>query len=1013
MKKNILLVEYAAPIIETIKEVLSHPIFDITVLNEGDTAKNFLSEKKFDMMITAAMLPKFHGFNLSLYASTHFPGMKIIIISEIYKGMDYKHQAVSQYKADEFFEKPFDNKVFKEKVLELLDIDENDLMGKDALTPTQIPAADTKKIATLKKIEEDKEKKILSSEDIFGDIIKKVEDGPPFEIELEEANNEDKKQGKPKAGKDDAATLLLDKTDIEKEFKKTKPSTTEFDTQKIDMDLENLMKTQKIEKKDTPKFKKIEDDISKKFEDTLSGLGINKKSSTQKYTRPTKIQEPHREKPPPIEIKEKRDEVGGYDILGLIARGGMAEIYKAKKKGVKGFEKIIALKKILSGYGKDDKYVEMFVDEAKIAAELTHPNIVQIHDLGKKDDYYFIAMEYVAGKDLRLILRKLKDSNKVLPEELSLYVVLEVLNALNYAHSAKNSSGKSLDIVHRDISPPNILVSMNGDVKLTDFGVSKASIKIHHTLAGALKGKLLYMSPEQANADKNIDYRSDLYSVGIILFELITGQKLFMGPTEMAILKKVQTGLIIKPSQLKKDIDPELEIIILKMLNIERERRFQKASDIINSLQAYINKNYSHIPTATHLSHAIYDLFKKEIKKEEIKIDLKPIPYEIKRIKKEGIITPGEGPLKQEEEIGEAVAVEENIIEPEEEEVIKEEEEFQPVVEIDLTDTDEQKEEPGEKREMEELSEPELIQPEFSEMKEEYDKKKKYLLIALAVIIVLGSLIAFYLLIYSPGEKIESPFIGKPAVTEKEPGRDSDIAAVDTDKDTGIKTESRVPGPKVETEVTYKTETIAQQPIEKTKTGGEPLKQPEIKKDPQTTVPVEGQVKKTPGKEPGTPGQTPIKTSPKEKQESEAKQAIPEEEQKQLQPAELLKQKQLEEEKRKAEEQKRLEAERLKVKEGQIISVNEADTPPIAISTPPIEIDKRYTRIIQSGEKVFVSYLIDHNGNVESVRLIKKTSSKKINSLIIESISGWKFKPAVKNNVRVKVWKTISLTIKK
>ena len=145
--------------------------------------KYALSEKKFDMMITAAMLPKFHGFNLSLYASTHFPGMKIIIISEIYKGMDYKHQAVSQYKADEFFEKPFDNKVFKEKVLELLDIDENDLMGKDALTPTQIPAADTKKIATLKKIEEDKEKKILSSEDIFGDIIKKVEDGPPFEIE--------------------------------------------------------------------------------------------------------------------------------------------------------------------------------------------------------------------------------------------------------------------------------------------------------------------------------------------------------------------------------------------------------------------------------------------------------------------------------------------------------------------------------------------------------------------------------------------------------------------------------------------------------------------------------------------------------------------------------------------------------------------------------------------------------------------------------------------------------------
>jgi outer membrane biosynthesis protein TonB len=303
---------------------------------------------------------------------------------------------------------------------------------------------------------------------------------------------------------------------------------------------------------------------------------------------------------------------------------------------------------------------------------------------------------------------------------------------------------------------------------------------------------------------------------------------------------------------------------------------------------------------------------------------------------------------------------------------------------------------------MEELSEPELIQPEFSEIEKEYDKKKKYLLIALAMIIVLGSLIAFYLLIYSPDEKSEPSSTGKPVVTEKEPGRDSDIAAVEKGKDTGIKTESRIPGPKVETEVTYRTETVAQQPIETTKTVEKPLKQPEIKKDPQTTVPVAG-----------TPGQTPKKTSPKEKQESEAKQAISEEQQKQLQPADLLKQKQLEDEKKKEREQKRLEAESLTVKEGQIISIIETDTPPVAISTPPIEIDKRYTRIIKSGEKVFVSYLIDQNGNVEGVRLIKKTSSKKINSLIIKSISGWKFKPAVKNNVRVKVWKTVSLTIKK
>jgi serine/threonine protein kinase/DNA-binding response OmpR family regulator len=1022
MKKNILLVEYAASTIDTIKEILSHPIFNITVLNEGDTAKNFLTKKKFDMLITAAMLPKFHGFSLSLYASTHSPGIKIIIISEIYKGMDYKHQAISQYKAHDFFEKPLDKKVFKKRVLELLGINENDLMQKEAgaTTAIQTPVPDTKKIPTLKKIREDKDRKILSSEDIFGDIIKGVQEVPPFEIKLEE----NKEEEKPKTGKEDAATQLLDKTDIDehKALKKTKIPTTEFDTRKIDMDLENLMKTQKIvkEKKETQKFKKIEDDISKKFEETLSGLGIgtSDKKPILKDTRPIKIPEPPGAKPPPVpveivETKEKRDEVGGYEILGPIARGGMAEIYKAKKKGIKGFEKMIALKKILSGYGKDDKYVEMFVDEAKIAAELTHPNIVQIYDLGKKDDYYFIAMEYVAGKDLRLILRKLMDSKKLFPEELSLYLILEVLKALNYAHSAKNSSGESLDIVHRDISPPNILVSFSGDVKLTDFGVSKASIKLHQTIAGALKGKLLYMSPEQARGDKYIDYRSDLYSVGIILFELITGQKLFMGTSEMAVLKKVQKGEIIKPSQLKKDIDPELETFILKMLNKDMNKRYQKASDIINDLQAYINKNYTHAPTPIHLSYAIYNLFEEEIKKEGIKIDLKPIPYEIKRVKKEAKKTPEEEPLQKEEEVVEAL--EENIIEPEEEETIKEEidekpieeEEFQPLVEIDFADNDLLKEEPVKKREAEEVSEPELIQPEFTEIEEEFHKKKKYILIALGVIIILGALIAFYLIIYSAGEKKEPFTLQKPGITDKKPARDSDIAAADTDTGTVTETTSRLPVPKVETEVTYKTDTITKEPQE------EPLKPLETTENLQSTVPVTDQVKKPPEEEPGKREQTPIKTRPKEELEKETEKATPGEVQKQLQQEELLKQKRLEEVKSKVEEQKKLEAEGIELKEGQILSITEVDSPPVAISTPPVEITQRDTRIIKSGENVFVSYLVDHNGNVESVRFIRKSSSKKINVLIEKTISGWKFKPALKNNIKVKVWKTVSLTIKK
>ena len=175
---------------------------------------------------------------------------------------------------------------------------------------------------------------------------------------------------------------------------------------------------------------------------------------------------------------------------------------------------MIAIKKILSGYGEDDKYIEMLVDEAKIAAELSHPNIVQIYDLGRKDNYYFIAMEYVLGKDLREIQTRLRERDKWFPEEIAIYLTIKILEALNYAHKAKDSRGRPLEIVHRDVSPPNILISYNGDVKLTDFGVSKASIKIHQTLSGALKGKLLYMSPEQACGESTIDYRSDLYSAG-------------------------------------------------------------------------------------------------------------------------------------------------------------------------------------------------------------------------------------------------------------------------------------------------------------------------------------------------------------------------------------------------------------------------------------------------------------------------------------------------------------------
>ncbi len=719
MIRNILLVEYDVPTIDSIKEALSSPVFNIIEAAEGEEAKSILKEEKFDLVITAAMLPKFHGFNLALHVATHFPGTKIIIISGIYKGDDTRQKAISQYKADDFIEKPIDKRFFRARVLEILGLTEKDLQKHLAMSTVKIPLVDTTKIPIMRKTPD--QKRILSSKDIFGDLIDREEEAAKYEISLGEEAEENQGE-KIERERDQGKTEESPVTRIPTNMKTSTPGTgsaaftrparkkpDNLATQKFEIDIDSLVKPEK-RIKDDKKFKKIEEEISKKFEDTLSGLGLaNKKMDVGAATQKIEIIDEQEFKDQVRKIEKSRDrvefetikielpavkpdedenEVGDYEILGQIARGGMAEIYKAKKKGVKGFEKIIALKKILSGYGEDLKYIEMFVDEAKIAAELSHPNIVQIYDLGKKDDFYFIAMEYVSGRDLRLILRKLAELKRLLPEELALHLILKVLAALNYAHSARDSKGKHLEIVHRDISPPNILVSFDGNVKLTDFGVSKATTRMHQTVSGALKGKLLYMSPEQACSDSDIDYRSDLYSTGIILFELITGKKLFMDSSDLLVLKKVQQGEIIKPGEIKKDISPAIEYIILKSLRKDKDKRYQNAAEMMKDIETYLMNNYERAADAVHLSHFLYSIFKDDIVKEKIDIDLKPLPYQVKRISRgeptQLEILPGD--------IEETWKTDAGVQPPEID--LEQEEGFETIIEIDL---DKEKEEEPEK----------------------------------------------------------------------------------------------------------------------------------------------------------------------------------------------------------------------------------------------------------------------------------------------------------------------------
>ncbi|HEV8267197.1 MAG TPA: protein kinase, partial [Thermoanaerobaculia bacterium] len=282
--------------------------------------------------------------------------------------------------------------------------------------------------------------------------------------------------------------------------------------------------------------------------------------------------------------------------------GGMAEVFKARMRGEEGFEKIVAIKRILPHMADNDDFITMFVDEAKLAAQLTHNNIIHIYDLGKVDAYHYIAMEYVDGKDLRSILKMGQERGYPLPPELALFVASKIANALDYAHRRMGMDGKELNLVHRDVSPQNILISFEGDIKLCDFGIAKAATKVSQTQTGALKGKLQYMSPEQAWG-KKIDRRTDIFSLGIVLFEMLTGERLFTGDTDLTILEQVRDARVVAPSTRNADVPKKVDQIVLKALAKNAQERYQNASEMEKEINAVL---YSYQPTPGPADLAIY-----------------------------------------------------------------------------------------------------------------------------------------------------------------------------------------------------------------------------------------------------------------------------------------------------------------------------------------------------------------------------------------------------------------------
>ena len=287
----------------------------------------------------------------------------------------------------------------------------------------------------------------------------------------------------------------------------------------------------------------------------------------------------------PVFADEPGERFGQYTLLERIAVGGMAEVWKARMRGVEGFQKTVAIKRILSHMTDNSEFVGMFIDEAKLAAQLSHPNIVHIYDLGKIGRDYYIAMEYVEGRDLRSLLNAARKKGMKLPLGLALLIAARVASALDYAHRKRDFEDREMGLVHRDVSPQNVLLTSDGDVKLCDFGIAKAVSKASHTQVGALKGKLQYMSPEQAWG-RPLDGRSDIFSLGAVLFEMVTGERLFPGDSELSVLEAVRQGRIRSPRQVDPSIPREVDEIVTRALAIEPQDRFATAGEMKQRIEA-------------------------------------------------------------------------------------------------------------------------------------------------------------------------------------------------------------------------------------------------------------------------------------------------------------------------------------------------------------------------------------------------------------------------------------------
>jgi len=611
MSKRVLLIEYEPRYVERLTALLSARQSEVTVAHDGEEGLNFFSASPgFDLVLLSGMLPRLPSAEVirEIRKRGGATAPPILLLVTGYKGKNPKADA-QKVGAFDILVKPFSDETLLDAVQTALA--STDLGAKTMRVPTLDAAADSR----------------LTSSDIFSDI-------------LEDVGGESLPRGavapstRASSAAEEVERRLRDTLSGILDNRSAKPSAAFSPAAKAPSGSASRFST--------------DVEIDRLISDTLSGItpparqagrtprpaaagGVSGRegkgaladilgqaasagapvASLEATSLAAALAGGEPGGPPPLPATENvpaisgsgPDRFGQYQIEEKIATGGMAELYKAKRSGVEGFQKVVAIKKILPHIADNEEFITMFADEAKLAAQLNHPNIVHIYDLGKiESGGYFIAMEYVDGRDLKTILQSAGELAAPLPVPLAVLIAAKVASALDYAHRRRDPQGRELNIVHRDVSPQNILISYEGDIKLCDFGIAKAATKASQTQSGALKGKVQYMSPEQAWG-KRLDRRSDIFSLGAVLSEMLTGEKLFRGDSDLTVLEKVRAAAAAAPSSLNPDVPKTLDAIVLKALSREPENRYANASDLLRDLESIL---YSFAPAPGSADLAIF-----------------------------------------------------------------------------------------------------------------------------------------------------------------------------------------------------------------------------------------------------------------------------------------------------------------------------------------------------------------------------------------------------------------------